>query len=104
MSKNAYADNINDAKLMLSGLKKNSDRMSKRGIDEEFLSSYQTNFGESQELDNEQESMKAKLKEITEKLDKKMIELNKQTSQSKKLVKIEMEQSKWKEFGINDKK
>jgi hypothetical protein len=104
MSKNAYADDINNAKLMLSGMKKNPDRMSKRGLDGDFMTVYQTNYGEAQELDNEQESLKAKLKETTDKLDKKMTELNKQTSEAKKIVKIEIEQTRWKEFGINDKK
>jgi hypothetical protein len=104
MSKNSYSDDINNSKLMISGLKSNSEKVSKRGLDTAFISEYETIYAEAQTLDNEQESLKAKLKEKTEKLEKKMSELKKKHSESEKIVKLDMPQSSWKEFGIQDKK
>ena len=104
MSKRSYAEVINDAKLMVSGLKSNTDRVSKRGLDKDFISKLESIMVKSQTLDNEQEDLKAKLKTKTSELDNEMMELEKLMSESKKVVKLEMTQETWKAFGISDKK
>ena len=104
MSKRSYAEVINDAKLMVSGLKSNTDRVSKRGLDKDFISKLESIMVKSQTLDNEQEDLKAKLKTKTSELDNEMMELEKLMSESKKVVKLEMPQETWKAFGISDKK
>ncbi|MBN2041825.1 MAG: hypothetical protein JW864_17450 [Spirochaetes bacterium] len=53
-------------------------------------------------IDNEQEDLKAQLKMKTASLDTKVNELGKMLSESKKLVKLEMEQESWKSFRIDD--
>ena len=104
MSKRSYAEIINDAKLMISGLKSNTDRVSKRGLDKDFISKLESIMVKSQTLDNEQEDLKAKLKTKTSELDNEMMELEKLMSESKKVVKLEMPQETWQAFGISDKK
>ena len=104
MSKRSYAEVINDAKLMISGLKSNTDRVSKRGLDKDFISKLESIMVKSQTLDNEQEDLKAKLKTKTSELDNEMMELEKLMSESKKVVKLEMPQETWQAFGISDKK
>ena len=104
MSKRSYAEVINDAKLMVSGLKSNTDRVSKRGLDKDFISKLESIMVKSQTLDNEQEDLKAKLKTKTSELDNEMMELEKLMSESKKVVKLEMPQETWQAFGITDKK
>ena len=104
MSKRSYAEVINDAKLMVSGLKSNTDRVSKRGLDKDFISKLESIMVKSQTLDNEQEDLKAKLKTKTSELDNEMMELEKLMSESKKVVKLEMPQETWQAFGISDKK
>ena len=104
MSKRSYAEVINDVKLMVSGLKSNTDRVSKRGLDKDFISKLESIMIKSQTLDNEQEDLKAKLKTKTSELDNEMMELEKLMSESKKVVKLEMPQETWQAFGISDKK
>jgi CHASE3 domain sensor protein len=55
-------------------------------------------------LDNEQEYLEAKLKTKTEELGRLIEELEKLLSEARKIVKLEMEQSTWRSFGIEDTK
>lgn len=101
---NSYADRITAAKVMLAGLKANIDKLSKWGIDQEFLAEYEQVYNEAASLDNEQEALKARLKEKTAALDQKMEVLDKLGGNSKKIVKMQTAKETWKEFGIADKK
>ena len=99
----SYANAINDAKLMIAGIKLNIGALGARGLNAAYVSKYEAMYSDALKLDNEQESLKAQLKTKTKELDNKMKELNKTTSYSKKTVKMDIEKSKWKEFGIKDK-
>jgi hypothetical protein len=103
MQKN-YAQAINDAKLMIAGLKSNTDKLNNRGLNAEFITKFEAAYNAAQQIDNEQENLKAKLKTKTAELDAKVTELNKMVMDSKKIVKIDIDKSGWKEFGIQDKK
>jgi hypothetical protein len=81
----SYAEQINDTKVMLAGLKAQIECLGKRGVD------------------NDQEAMKARQKEISALLREKMKELRKRHNLAKKIVKMEIPQESWKEFGIKDK-
>ena len=104
MSKVSYAEIINSAKVMLSGLKLNTERVGKRGITGEFITNLETIQKSAMDLDNEQEDLKAKLKTKTSELDVKIEDLQKMLSEARKAVKLEMEQPAWKSFGIEDKR
>jgi len=98
----SYADSINSAKVMLAGLKLNTERVGKRGISADFIAELETAQKSAQDLDNEQEDLKAKLKTKTAELGVKMENLDKMMSEAKKAVKLEMEKEAWKSFGIQD--
>ena len=102
MPKASYAKTINDAKLMLSGLGEHQGSLSKRGVDQAFLTEFSTLHQQAQSLDNEQESLKARLKEKTAELDKVIERLGQKHSESKKLVKLDIPVAGWKAFGIAD--
>lgn len=55
-------------------------------------------------LDNEQEALKAKLKTKTAELDAEVVNLQALYSEAKKVVKMSVDQTGWREFGIEDKK
>lgn len=55
-------------------------------------------------LNNEQETLKAKLKTKTEELDKKMANMKVLVYEAKKVVKLKFDKTQWKEFGIEDKR
>jgi hypothetical protein len=104
MATKSFAQKINDSKVMISGLKSNVDRLDKRGLGADFTSNYETIHKEAQTLDNEQERLKAEQATKTKMLNQKIKELDDLHAESKKIVKIEMDKSTWKEFGIQDKK
>jgi hypothetical protein len=103
MATKSFAQKINDSKVMISGLKSNVDRLDKRGLGADFTSNYETIHKEAQTLDNEQERLKAEQATKTKMLNQKIKELDALHAESKKIVKIEMDKSTWKEFGIQDK-
>lgn len=98
----SYADKIAAAKMMLSGLKANVNKVSKRGVDAAFLQKLSDTFQNAMTLDNEQEALKSRLKEKTAALDSAMENLGELLSESKKIVKMDLPQESWKEFGISD--
>ncbi len=104
MSKNSFADKMNDSKLMLAGIKQNAERLAKRGLDSEFVTNFETAYNDTQTLDNEQEKLKAEVATKTQQVNQKLQEVGAFHSEAKKIVKIEMENSTWKEFGINAKR
>ncbi len=104
MGRLSYAEIINNAKVMLSGLKLNTERVGKRGITGDFITKLESIQKLSMDLDNEQEDLKAKLKTKTSELDNKIEELEKMMSEAKKVIKLEMEKESWKTFGIQDSK
>lgn len=104
MARQSFAEKMNDSKLMISGVKQQSDRLTRRGLDSKFVEKYERIFGDVQKLDKEQERLKANLKTKTETLQRKAKEMKALYSEAKKIVKIEMKNSTWREFGIQDKR
>ena len=102
--KRSYAETVNNAKVMLSGLQSHTETLSKRGIDGEFIKNFENSYHSVMSLDNEQETLKAKLKEKTAALDEEREKLEKMYSEAKKIIKIDIPQESWKEFGIQDKR
>lgn len=104
MPKRSFANTVYDARLMLNGLKQHAERLSRRGLDTDFLGNYETTLDAVQTLDNEQERLKAEQLAKTRELNAKLKELNQAYSEARKTVKLEMEPTTWKEFGIQDKR
>ena len=88
----SYAEQINDSKVMLAGLKAQLERLGKRGVDEQFITELEAIYDEVKTVDNDQEAMKARQKEISVLLREKMKELRKRHNLAKKIVKMEMPQ------------
>lgn len=104
MRKNSFSTIADHSKVMLAGLQANKDRLGKRGIDRLFLENLESRYRKSMEMDNEQEALKARLKEKTAALENELKELEKLLSEAKKTVKLEMPKASWLEFGIHDKR
>jgi L-lysine 2,3-aminomutase len=104
MARSSYAEQLKAAKVMVAGLRSNADRVSKRGLSSDFTDKLEQTFTDVMDLDNEQEDLKAQLKMKTAELEKKVGSLDKQMSEAKKVVKLEMEQAAWKAFGLQVKR
>jgi nicotinamide mononucleotide adenylyltransferase len=104
MATKTYAQSISDATVLVKGIRDNQEVLGKRQVDIIFADSMQADIDEAVTLNNEQESLKAKLKAKTEQLDAVMTTLAKKTGEARKIIKIDIPQSSWREFGINDKR
>ncbi len=100
----SYKDYLDEARLMLNGVKLNTERMATRGITDEKVTLLSNLYNKAHTEDEEQETLKAQLKDKTGSLDETIGELKKVVSEFRKLVKIEMPQNLWREFGIEDKR
>jgi hypothetical protein len=101
MAKKTYAENIKDAEIMSAGLSNHAEQVSKRGLDETFITEMNADLRDAIMLNNEQEKLKADLKLKTEALAAKMAALNASVAEARKIVKIDFPKAQWKEFGID---
>jgi len=100
--KASYAERINSAKLLAEGVRKHLTELKHVGIDEPFVTELENWKKTVEDLNVEQERLKAELKDKTSNLQKEMRKMNGMVSKARKLVKIEIVPSQWKEFGIED--
>jgi ATP-dependent Lon protease len=103
-AKKAYATQISDAQVMTAGLTANLNLLQQRGMMPEFISKLQNDIHTAIEQNNAQEKLKADLKAATAALDKTLGEINNAMKEASKVVKLQMPQQQWKEFGIQAKK
>ncbi|MDR1603145.1 MAG: hypothetical protein LBS42_12070 [Tannerella sp.] len=104
MGTKSYATVISNAQVMLGGIQANEASLSKRGIDKAFAGNLQADIDACITLNNEQETLKAQLKEKTDELGKRLASLEKQAGEARKIIKLDIPQALWREFGINDKR
>lgn len=104
MSKPGYAEQISSAQVMVAGLKSNATQVSRRGIDDTFVTKLESDRNDAGTLNNQQEKLKADLKSKTAELDAKMLEIEKSMTEARKIVKLDFPQDQWKQFGIEDKR
>ena len=100
----SYAKQVDNAQVMLSGLKANKAALEKRGVNDEFVAGLETTLNNAIAKNNEQEKLKADLKASTAALDGLLASMKKIMSEAVTVVKLEMPQQQWKEFGIHAKK
>jgi hypothetical protein len=104
MREKSFAKTISDAQVMINGIRSHEEIMSKRNIDRPFIDDFQTEIDACIRLNNEQEQLKALLKEKTNELEKEISSLKKKAGEARKIVKLDIPQTLWREFGIEDKR
>jgi uncharacterized protein involved in exopolysaccharide biosynthesis len=90
--------------VLTSGLLNNLDRIGVRGIDGHAINELRVLREEVQGLEAEQEALKSRLKEKTQELNQALGELKRKAAVARKIVKLQVPQPGWKEFGITDVK
>jgi uncharacterized small protein (DUF1192 family) len=101
MSKTSYAEDIKSAEVMSAGLKNNAAQVAKSGLDEAFATGLDSKRSRVVALNNEQERLKADLKEKTETLATELAELNATVMLARKKIKLDFPKARWVEFGID---
>ena len=100
----AYAEQISDAQVMKAGLAANLDELQRRGISQQFVATLNGRINSAIEQNNLQEKLKADLKSATAALETMLKELDASMSEAIKVVKLQIPQAQWKEFGIKAKR
>ena len=100
----SYAESISSAQVMATGMQNNETIVSQRGWLQANNAMLIDVRNQVVLLNDEQEKLKADLKTKTAELDAKMDELSALMKEAKKVVKLGLPQSQWKEFGVTDKR
>ncbi|MDR0733576.1 MAG: hypothetical protein LBF08_05915 [Dysgonamonadaceae bacterium] len=104
MGRKTQSQEIIDTGIMVSGIKSHQNVLGQRNIDTTFAANLQANMESCITLNQEQETLKAKLKEKTVEFEIAFAAMRKKASEARKIIKIDMPQSSWREFGIEDKR
>ena len=103
MAKKTYSTNLVESQVMIDGLKGSNDKLP-LGVKTEDITKLEELRKKMETLNSEQEKLKADLKTKTQELSKTITEIESKVSFIKKLIKIDIPQTQWKEFGIEDKR
>lgn len=95
---------IQELNLMAEAIPDYTESLATVGISTDVSDELKSFKAELERLDSEQEKLKADLKQKTEALEQKKREALTRYSELRKLIKIKIDQSSWKAFGIEDKR
>jgi hypothetical protein len=104
MGRKTQAQEVADTGVMVNGIRAHQDILAQRKIDVAFADRLQADVDACVSLNTEQETLKGKLKEKTEQLDAAFAAMQKKSAEARKIIKLDMPQSSWREFGIDDKR
>jgi uncharacterized DUF497 family protein len=100
MASKSFSQVLTEARLLASGIRKNAEQLTKRGIDIERADEVEALLKSVESLDNEQESLKSRLKLVSEELRVKTEELKTGVAKDFRIIKTDFPQEQWLEFGI----
>ena len=97
MAKKTYSTNLAESQVMIDGLKGRNDKLP-LGVKAEDITKLEELRKKMETLNSEQEKLKADLRTKT------ISEMESKVSFIKKLIKIDIPKTQWREFGIEDKR
>jgi hypothetical protein len=100
MSKQSYAERVQNAEVMLAGIKSHKETLSPRGINDQYIEKFEALTKNCVNTNNTQEKAKADLMALTRQLEESLTELEKELQFCKRVVKTDIPKSQWKEFGM----
>lgn len=103
MSK-TYSDQLNKAKVLVAGLKKNYEQIRNRGISLEELDNLESSISEAEKLNSEVERLRLETSEVATQANKKLVTVKDKAVEFKRIVKRYNDISKWADFGVMDKR
>ncbi len=102
MTNHTISERIRRTQNMLAGLLANAERMNKRGLDTQFVSEFTLAYQDTIDLDNSHEAAKAQMKVKTAEFHTQLRKTEEFYREAKKVIKLEIPQESWKQFGIYD--
>jgi hypothetical protein len=95
---------MSNAQTMQTALDANITVLEKRGMSKEFIAELRELINYVMTLNSDQERMKGQLKATTVEFESTKAQLQKKMSEAAKVVKLEIPQERWIEFGISGKR
>lgn len=103
MSNKPYSERIIKVQIMIDGLKEHQDNLP-TGVKSSVATELKILKDKVEQINSEQERMKAELKKKTEEYNAEKMKMDKLYSDTKKRIKLDIEKSLWRKFGIEDKR
>lgn len=103
MSK-TYLDQMDKAKMLVGGLRKNYEQVKNLGIHSEDLATLEKNIAEGEKLNEEVERLRAEISGVLAQAHQKLSEVKETTVLLKRIVKQNYDMSRWMDFGVPDKR
>lgn len=103
MSK-TYSDQLDKAKVLVAGLRRNYEQIRNRGISPENLTDLENAISEAEILNGEVERLRSEINEALAAANQKLITIKDRTLEYKRIVKRYNDMSKWADFGVMDKR
>lgn len=103
MSK-TYSLQIEKARLLVDGMRKNFDAVKGLGVTEEIISSLEQKSQEADQLNDELDALRLQVAEKASVANKKLNDLRIQVQELKQLIKKNFDQTRWESLGIPDKR
>ena len=103
MAGKTFLESVAGAKLLVEGLKGRKSNLP-TGVTEAQLTEAEGLYKKAEELNRQQEKLKADLKVKTAQLDATMKDLESKISPIRKYTKLGTQKEEWREFGIEDKR
>jgi hypothetical protein len=95
-----FAQRLVNAKNMLAGLTAHTSELSKRGITPEALAQISQLYQQAAKQDDDRNALRARNQEATLQAEQTMAELERLCSDARKLVRMELPEVTWPEFGF----
>ena len=95
---------LSQTEVLAKGLRNNLGKLKNRGIDDNFITQVEQLRNTVVLLESEQSSLRSRLKEKTEEATGALVALKTKVSEARKVVKLQIPQVGWWEFGLNDQK
>ena len=104
MAYQTQGETLSQIEVLTKGLRCNLAKMKTRGIDEAAVAELEDLRNQAVTYESEQETLKSRLKEKTVQSEETMALLRAKASEIRKIIKILIPQTGWREFGITDVK
>lgn len=95
-----FANRLMTAKNMVAGLTAHASELASRGITTEVLAQMNQLYEEAIQLDDKRNALKARSQEATAQSEETMSELESLCRDAKKIVRMELPEETWPEFGF----
>ena len=100
----SYAERLDDVRLLLEGISKHKEKLTVVGVDDTYIQNVVEQKQLVDQLDADQERLKAELKTTSDSKRKEMKKLMKLYSRTRTLIKMTFPYVGWLEFGIAAKR